>query len=258
MGKRIAVVTGASAGIGKEWVKLLIKENVDEVWAIARRKEVLEEMAKECPEKLVPISLDLSKRESLETLEAKWTTNDVDIVWMINNAGIGRTIPVEKETVDSLYASLNLNVEAVTILSYYALRHMHKGSHLINMGSQAGRQPLPYLAIYGATKAFINSWSASLHHEYKKKGIHVMAVTPYWVYSDMLTTIANGKEHNWGKYASSAEEVVERAYKDALKGKVYSINKRAVRVMVRAQKHLPENVSIKVWLKEAKKLCDID
>ncbi len=258
MGKRIAVVTGASSGLGREWVKLLSKEDVDEIWAIARRKDLLDELAKAYPDKVVPISLDLSKPESLDLLEQKWDESDVDIVWMINNAGMGKTCSMEKESVDNIRSSIHLNVEAVAVLSYYALKHMHKGSHLINTGSQAGRQPLPYLAVYAAGKAFVNSWSAALHYEYKKKGIHVMAVTPYWIKTDMLKDFDNGKNYKWDKMTSTKEEVVLRAYKDAKKKKVYSINRFLVRSLVRIQKIVPEKTSMRIWMKQAKKMCDVD
>ncbi len=258
MGKRIAVVTGASSGLGKEWLKLLVKEDLDEVWAIARRKELLDELAKEYPNKVVAIPLDLTKGESLDALEERWNANDVDIVWMINNAGMGKTCAMQHETAENLRSSIHLNVEAVAILSYYALKHMRKGSHLINTGSQAGRQPLPYLAVYASGKAFVNNWSAALHYECKKKGIHVMAVTPAWIYTDMLKDFDNGRNYKWGKITSTKEAVVQKAYKDAKKGKIYSINKSLVRAMVRMQKILPESVSIKIWEKQAKEMCDID
>lgn len=258
MGKRIAVVTGASSGLGREWVKVLSKEDLDEIWAVARRKDLLDELAKEYPSKVVPISLDLTKPESLDLLEQKWNENDVTIVWMINNAGMGKTCSMEKETVNNIRSSIHLNVEAVAVLSYYALKHMKEGSHLINIGSQAGRQPLPYLAVYAAGKAFVNSWSAALHYEYKKKGIHVMAVTPYWIKTDMLKDFDNGKDYKWDKMTSTKEEVVERAYKDAKKKKVYSINRFMVRSLVRIQKIIPEKTSMRIWMKQAKKMCDAD
>lgn len=258
MGKRIAVVTGASSGLGKEWVKILVNEDVDEVWAVARRKELLDELAKVYPNKVVPISLDLSKEESLDALEAKWSALDVDIVWMINNAGMGKTCAMNHETIENIRSSIHLNVEAVATLSYYALRHMHAGSHLINTGSQAGRQPLPYLAVYAAGKAFVNSWSAALHYEYKKKGIHVMAVTPYWIKTDMLKDFDNGRNYKWDKMTSTKEEVVARAYKDAKKKKVYSINRFMVRSLVRIQKIIPERTSMRIWMKQAKKMCEVD
>ena len=256
MSKRVAVVTGASGGLGKEWVKALVKEDVDEVWAIARRKEVLEELAKENPEKVVPISGDLTDPKFLESIEAKFVSSDVDIVWMINNAGMGRSISFVDEDLEYMRKSIRLNVEAVMTLSYFALKHMKAGSHLINVGSQAGRQPVPYETIYAATKAFVNNWSSSLHFEYKDKGIHVMAVTPYWIRSDMLDLMDHGRGYKFPN-VSMPNEVVAKAMKDAKKKKVFSVNKFPVKLMIFAQKIVPLKMQMRIWRKTAVQICDV-
>lgn len=255
--KKIAIVTGASGGLGEEFVKALAKEEVDEVWAIARRKEKLEEIAALCGDKVIPFPLDLTKDESYEAIEKRIIEEEASIKWMVNNAGMGRSLCFKNENVDYMKKSIDLNVKAVTILSFIALNHMEKGSYLLNVGSQAGWQPVPYETTYAATKAYVNNFTMNLYYEYKSKGIHVMLVSPYWIEDAMLREMDHGKDVKL-KMVSTPNEVVVYAMKAAKKKKMVAMNKRGVRTMNFAQRFVSTDYAVGTWLKTAKKLVDID
>jgi short-subunit dehydrogenase len=90
MRKCISIVTGATGGIGREFVKLLLNENVDEIWSVARNIEKLNDLREEFGEKIIPISCDLSKKQSFELLNNMLQEQNPTIICLVNNAGGGR------------------------------------------------------------------------------------------------------------------------------------------------------------------------
>ena len=256
--RRVAVVTGASGGMGEYFVKYLcLEENVDEVWAIARRVEILESLKEKYGDKVVVYPLDLIKQESLDDLKQRLDDPEIELAWFVNNAGMGRSIRFKDEVPDYMNRSIDLNVRAVTQLSYLALQKMKPGAHLLNVGSQAGNQPTPWETTYAASKAYVNSFTESLYYEYKELGIHVMLVCPYWTEDAMLREMDHGKKVKFD-FLSMPEEVVSYAIKAAKKNKKRSVNKPGIKLMNFAQRIVPEKIQMKVWRKTAKQLIDLD
>ena len=216
--KRIIVVTGASSGLGKEFVKQISKEeSVDEIWAIARRTDRLNELATEVNVKIVPISIDLSDGAAISLYKQKLEEENPEIVILANCAGYGKFGHYETIPTETHINMVNLNCEAAIYMTDYSLPYMKEGSKIMNVCSCAGFQPIPGLNVYAATKAFLLSYTQTLHYELSPAGIHVTAVCPYWVKDTEFIGIAEKGGHGFRHYplASRSQDVVRRALRDS-------------------------------------------
>ena len=143
----IAVITGASAGIGRELVYAVDKDaRYDEIWVIARRKERLEELRDKCTNPIRPIALDLSDLSSIDAYQALLEQEQPEIKMLVNAAGCGVFGPFAAADRKKLLASAQLNSLALTGMCHASLPYMHAGSSIINMGSNSAWQPVPYQA----------------------------------------------------------------------------------------------------------------
>ena len=178
---KIAVITGASAGLGYEYVKAVIARypELDEYWLIARRTERLEAIAAEYPTKrIVPVSLDLTKDESFAEYEALLRAKAPDIRLLINNAGFGKLGKLADMPYGDQIRMVDLNNKALTGITNISLPYMNKGSYVLNVCSIASFAPNPRMTVYCSTKAYVLSFSRSLRFELKDRGINVIAVCP--------------------------------------------------------------------------------
>ena len=186
--KNIIVVTGASSGMGREFlIQILEKEkNIDEIWAIARREERLMSLKKDVSDKVIPLVLDLTDVNCLNKYHEKLIEEKPNIVILANCAGFGIFDHSENINTDVKLNMIDLNVKAPVALIDYSLPYMSKGSKIMNIASCAAFQPIPYINDYAATKSFLLSYSRALNKELKYRGIHVLAVTPYWTKTEFF------------------------------------------------------------------------
>ena len=176
----IIIVTGASSGMGREFCKKLDNENVDEIWGIARNVSGLEETGKMLKTPFRPVSLDLTDSESVKTLDNLLKENDANIKWLINAAGFGKFGRYDEILLESELNMIDLNCKAMVAMTRVALNFMKEGSKIVQFGSVAGMQPVPYINVYASTKAFVVSYSKSLKEELKSRKISVTCVCPFW------------------------------------------------------------------------------
>ncbi|MDD4725314.1 MAG: SDR family NAD(P)-dependent oxidoreductase, partial [Tissierellia bacterium] len=168
MKKNIALVTGASSGLGKEFVRLLLDDScIDEIWTIARDIEKLNALRKEFGEKLVIFSVDLSEYEQIRNFEKIIVDSNINIKFLINNAGFGKFGAFDVISIEESINMINLNICAVVTMCLICIPFMDMGSHIINVSSQSSFQPLPYFNIYASTKVFIRHYSRALNIELK-------------------------------------------------------------------------------------------
>ncbi|MFT8709381.1 MAG: SDR family NAD(P)-dependent oxidoreductase [Sporolactobacillus sp.] len=196
--KRIALVTGASSGIGQEIIKEIDREfsTIDEVWLIARRADRLNELAQQLIVETKIIPLDLSSADSIRLLEQTLVQEKPQIQLLVNAAGYGKygrvgSLPLDQET-----GMVRLNCEALTAVTSLALPYIPQGGRILLIASSAAFAPQPFFAIYAATKAFVLSYSRALHEELRPKHIAVTAVCPGPVETEFLT-IAGPSNKGW-------------------------------------------------------------
>jgi hypothetical protein len=175
----IALVTGASAGIGKELTRLLAADH--DLILTARREAELNSLAQELSHTrchIVPFDLaDTSGPKALfDAVAAKGLTVDV----LINNAGFGDLGPFARADLGKMLRMIQVNVTALTELTGLLLPAMiaRQRGQILNVGSVAGFQPGPFMAVYYATKAFVNSFSEALSNELIGTGISVTCLCP--------------------------------------------------------------------------------
>ena len=251
----IAVITGASSGIGKEFAKkLCAQKNFDEIWLIARRKDKLEKLAEELTVPCRILSLDLTKQEALDQYEALLKEHNPTILVLVNASGYGKFEAFSNIPLMEQLEMIDLNDKALVAMTYLSLPYLKKGSEVYQMGSLSSFQPVPYIAVYGATKAFVLSFTRAVNAEIKKTGIKMMAVSPGWVKTEFFDhAVTDDSVIVYYNKFFTAEQVVKRALKDMKKGKDVSIVGPSIRTQVFFTKLLPHKLVMKIWLMQQKK-----
>ena len=248
---RIAVVTGASSGIGRELVYAAdAKYTFDEIWVIARRAERLEELKEKCRNPIRPVALDLAADEGLAAYAALLEKEKPEIARLINAAGCGVFGPFEEKDLEALLHSAKLNSLALTAMCHMSLPYMKSGSSIVNMGSNSSWQPVPYQAVYGASKSYVLSLSRAIGRELKPRGIHVMCVCPGWIKTEFQQHAGHDEYIRYVDRWYGPEEVAAQAMIDLEKKKAVSILGAPVRRQVRLVKHLPVDMVMDIWCKQ--------
>lgn len=178
---RIAVITGASSGLGKEYLRAVTEKltELDEIWILARRKDRLDALAKEQKKpRIVPIELDLSDSAGYRAYEARLKAESPSVALLINNAGYGKLGDFYGADCDAQTGMVDLNNRALTAMTCLTLPYMGPGGLIIQIASIAAFVPTPRMSVYSATKAYVLSFSKALRAELKPKKINVLAVCP--------------------------------------------------------------------------------
>ena len=251
---KIAVITGASSGMGREFVYAIDKEfDLDEIWVIARREEKLKELGENCRANVRPIALDLTDRESFAVYKGILEAEKPEIQVLVNAAGFGLFGTFTEMDMDRQLDIIDLNDGALTAMCHMSIPYMPESSHIINLASNSSWQPVPYINVYGASKAYVMSFSRALGVELKKQGIHVMAVAPGWIKTEFFDHAVHDDTIKYYDRYYTAEQVIERAMKDMRKKKTVSILGFPVRMQVRAVKLLPVSLIMKIWCRQQRK-----
>ena len=255
--KNIAVVTGASSGIGREFVmQLLNRSDIDEFWAIARDRERLEELS-ECVNKPVKVlTLDLTKDNDLEVYRHELEIENVNIKLLINCAGFGKFEHDENIKLDTKLNMIDLNCKAIVSMCDFSIQYMNSGAGIINIASAAAFQPIPGINVYAASKSFVLHYSRALNQELRYKGVKVLAVCPFWTRTDFFNrAVADGKKELVIKYVAmyEAKDVVGRALKDLnKKNKDVSTWGFKNKAQIFLVKLLPHKLVMKIWMWQQK------
>lgn len=222
--KKVAIITGASSGLGSEYAKLLDKEGLGELWLIARRKERLESLAATLNTPCSCLSLDLSDETRLDELEQELAARKPQVKYLVNAAGFGciglsRDCPRAK-----LQQMVKLNDMAAVGITEMCIPYMEKGSHILEIVSCSAFQPIPDLAVYAASKAFMLSYSRALSVELGPLGIEVTAVCPFWIKdTEFVDKARETDKHRVYKEMpgiTNAKSVAEKSLRAAKSGEV--------------------------------------
>ena len=151
---------------------------------------------------------------------------------------------------------IDLNCKALVVMTRLCLPYMGKGSHILQLDSLSAFQPVPYITTYGATKAFVLSYTRAMIRELKGTGIRMMAMNPGWVKTEFFDHAmkTNAGEVQYFNILYEAKDVVATGLKDLYKTrKDYSVHGLPVRNQVRAVKLVPHSIVMKIWLDQQKK-----
>lgn len=248
---KIAVITGASSGMGQEFVYALDREErFDEIWVIARREHRLEELKSKCRNPIRPLVWDLEKRESLYAYRELLEKERPEVAVLVNAAGFGLFGVFEEMDMDRQLDIIDLNARALTEMCYLSLPYMKEGGRIWNMGSMSSWQPVPYINVYGASKAYVLSFSRALGKELEKRGIRVTAVCPGWITTEFFEHAVHDDTIRYYNRFYPPEQVIAKAMKDMKKGKPVSVLGLPERLQVQLVKHLPTSFIMNAWCKQ--------
>ena len=246
----IALVTGASSGIGMAFCHSLDAEGLDSIWLVARRADRLESLADELSTPCEIIAIDLSTHAGVDSLLSRIDSEKPDIRFLVNCAGSGRfgeswNIPTEQTR-----TMIGLNVSALVDITNHCIPLMGKGSSIIEICSASAYLPLKELNVYAASKAFVHSYTEALRQELKGSGIRVLEVSPGWVETDFIQkSMENGQvPEKVFKHTVTKEQVVTQAMADLVSGKKRSICGPYNRFQIFCCTHIP-SIASRIWKK---------
>lgn len=253
----IAIVTGASSGMGREFVRQLSDYvTVDQIWVIARREAALKELAQEVSVPVIPVSLDLCREESFAQLADMLQKQQPEISLLVNAAGFGKFGDFQEIPKEEDFRMIDLNCKALVAVTRICLPYMKKGSHILQLDSLSAFQPVPYISTYGATKAFVLSYTRAVNAELKNSGIRMMAMNPGWVKTEFFDHAmkTNGNKVQYFNHLYEAKDVVATGLKHLYKTKKeYSVHGFPIRMQVRLVKMLPHSLVMKIWQRQQRK-----
>ena len=253
---KIAIVTGASSGMGREFVRQMHNYiQPDEIWAIARRKASLEELAEETHIPVRPVVLDLGKDASFREFASLLEAEKPEIELLVNAAGFGKFGDFEGIPMEDDLSMIDLNCKALVAMTRLCLPFMHRGSHILQLASLTAFQPVPYINTYGATKAFVLSYTRACNAELKPQGIRMMAMNPAWVKTEFFNhAFHTNNKVQYFNFVYEAKDVVATGLKDLYKTKKdMSIHGLPVKLQVLGGKLLPHKLVMKTWMNQQKK-----
>lgn len=194
---KIAIITGASSGVGIEFFNAVNNKypDLDELWLVARRADRLEQLSKKSQIKVRPLSLDLTDKACIAELDSLLKQLKPEIKLLINNAGFGKLGYAFELAYQEQMDMVTLNNAALTALCAICPEYMTAGSFIINVASIAAFAPNPRMATYCSSKAYVYSFSKCLREELKPKKINVLAVCPGPMNTEFLDVagISGGK-----------------------------------------------------------------
>ena len=253
----IAVVTGASSGMGREFVRQLSNYiTPDEIWVIARREDALLQLQQEVSIPLRILTLDLCKDESFSQYAAVLEQEKPNIRLLVNAAGFGKFGNFQEIPLEDDLRMIDLNCKSLVAMTRLSLPYMGSGSHILQLDSLSAFQPVPYIATYGATKSFVFSYTRATNAELQGTGIRMMAMNPGWVKTEFFQHAfrTNGGQVQYFDRLYEAEDVVRTGLRDLYKTKKeYSVHGFPTRMQVRLVKLLPHNIVMKIWMNQQKK-----
>ncbi|MFS1511080.1 SDR family NAD(P)-dependent oxidoreductase [Chengkuizengella sp. SCS-71B] len=248
-----ALITGASSGIGEVFANKLAEQGMNLI-LVARTQQKLEELAKQYNEKYgvqtyVVVS-DLSKENAAKEVKKAVDDLNLHVDMLINNAGFGQVGSFIHNDPDQAHGQIMVNVSALVDMTYLFATDMEKKREgaIINIASTAAFQPLPKMAVYGATKAFVLSFSEALWSELKPKGVKVLAICP----GPTATNFFEVSGEFGAKNIRTSEQVVDTAMKALKKGKSYAIDGLGNYITANLPRFFPRQLITKVAAKVIK------
>lgn len=251
MEKKIALITGASSGLGEEFINQIQGEELDEIWAVARRRERLEELAGKSQIPVRPVSLDLTRQESISELERMLAEERPRVTLLINAAGFGKIGSYEKIERSAVDGMIDLNCRAAVDVTLIAIPYMREHDRILEICSTAGFQPFQHLNVYAASKAFLYRFSRALRIELRPKKIKVTAVCPYWIKDTEFIPTAQKTEDSKAvrgfPFSSKKRSVVRLALNDSKLGLPVSTPGIMCTLHRIAAKFIPSFIMCWIW-----------
>ena len=247
----IAVITGASSGLGEKYALEVAKSrsDIDEIWLIARRENKLRELAEKLNKPSKVLRLDITNKENLETYTKTLTETAVNVKLLINNAGFGKIGNIDEISPEDNGGMVRLNCEALTVFTALTLPFMKDGGEIINVCSIASFVPNSRMAVYSSTKAYVMRFSRAIRRELKPRKINCLAVCPGPMDTEFLPVagIAKGVSHTFDTLPRvNPVSVAEKSLKASRQGKGIYTNRAFYKFYRLLAKILPHSFLMKL------------
>ncbi len=224
---KIAIVTGASSGMGREAILQIADRfgGIGEIWAVARREDRLRELERQIPVPLRVFPLDLCDEEALGILDEALREAKPEVKILVNAAGYGKIGKVGNLGIKDETGMVSLNCEALCAVTHLVLPYISDHSRILQFASSAAFLPQPGFAIYAATKSFVLSYSRALNAELRPRDIAVTAVCPGPVKTEFFDIAETTGSIPLYKRLAMADpkKVVRLALRDSMMGKSISV-----------------------------------
>lgn len=241
---KITLITGASSGIGEVFARQLAGRG-EHLLLVARSENKLAVLCDELSTahriKAQYVALDLVERDAPARLFAETTRRGLIIETLINNAGVGTMGDLTKIETERELAMIDLNVTALVALTHLYLPPMRERrcGAIINVASTAAFQPVPYMATYAATKAFVLSFSESLWEENRAYGIKVLALCPGTTDTNFFQAAGVGRPPL--RIMQTSAEVVDTALRALARGQSHVISGWSNYLQTQAERLVPRS-----------------
>ncbi len=247
---KIAVITGASSGMGREAARQIADRfsGIKEVWLVARRMERMRELEKTLPIPARCFSIDLTDPSQIKILENELALRKPDVKILVNASGFGKIGAVGKLSMDDETGMIRLNCEALCAVTHAVLPYMSENSRILQFASAASFLPQPGFAIYAATKAFVLSYSRALREELRPRLIGVTAVCPGPVKTEFFDIAeSTGKIPLYKRLVmADPRKVVKLAMRDSMAGKSVSVYGFLMKIFFLLCKVMPHECILKL------------
>lgn len=246
----IAVITGASSGLGAEYARAVYatRTQLDEIWVIARRFERLQALGQELGSTVIPVELDLTDESATEKYTSLLKEKNATVKLLINNAGFGKLGNFDDLTEKENTGMVRLNCEALTAITAATLPFMNENSEIINTCSIASFAPNTRMAVYSSTKAYVMSLSRALHVELKPRKINVLAVCPGPMDTEFLSVanIPKGASRTFDTLPRvNAQTIAKKSLVASSRGKAVYTNRFFYKFYRLFAKILPHSIVMK-------------
>ncbi len=237
----VALITGASSGLGSDYARIFAAHQKDLV-LVARRRDRLESLAEEISVahgvKVQVIDADLAVPSTPRRIAEEVKRLGLEIEYLVNNAGFGTTGPFAESDPAKELEMVQVNIAAVVELTRTFLPPMIRRGHgrVLNIGSTAGFQPGPFMAVYYASKAFVNSFTEALWYELKGTGVTATVSCPGATATEFAAAAGNPESRLFKMGTMKPADVAREGYEAMLQGKplvVHGLKNRILAASVR-------------------------
>ena len=247
----IAIVTGASSGLGGCCVELLDGENLDEIWVIARRAQRLNALRDKVKTPLRVMPLDLTDKAAVRGINDELERQKPDVRVLINAAGYGKIGRWDDVSPEDCEGMIDLNCRAAVVVTRMTLPYMTKGARIMQICSTAAFQPFQFLSVYAASKAFLYRYTRALRMELMPRRIKVTAVCPYWIKDTEFIAVAKRtRDSSYIRHfplASREKNVARWAMRDSRMGLAVSTPGPVCMLHRLIAKFIPSEIMMWLW-----------
>ena len=247
----VAIITGASGGIGSEFARQLNQLGViDEFWFVARNESRMQALADELGVTAKIISADLTTMDGINKVRTALEEEKPSVSFLVNASGFGNYGAFDEISEDEVIKMIDLNAKALVLLTHMIIPYMEVGGRIIELGSGSCFAPLPYFNIYSSSKVFVLHYTKSLNYELKKYGVRATCFCPGWVDTEFLgKSKANGNTHpKTMKPLLKCEDVVRKCIKASIKGRVMCVTNWYTKLQHLLFKIIPDCILTQLWI----------